>query len=94
MAALEAIAREAIAQIIEGEFVGVPNARRDSLRAAERIVRMLDGAMPKVPDETLAADVAAGLSLRECAKRHGVGVGRIRGAVARAAHPHQEKQDG
>lgn len=35
-------------------------------------------------DADLAADVAAGLSLRQTAKKHGVGVGQVRGAVARA----------
>jgi hypothetical protein len=35
-------------------------------------------------DHTLAADVAAGMSLRKCADKHGVKVGRVRGAVNRA----------
>lgn len=84
MSALEAIAQEAIAQIIESEFHDVANARRDSLRAATRIVRMMASAIPAVPDEWLARDVAAGMSLRAVAKKHRVGVGRVRGAVSRA----------
>ena len=32
----------------------------------------------------LVHDINRGLSLRECAKRHGVGVGRVRSAVAKA----------
>ncbi len=39
---IKAIAREAIAREIEAEFSGVPNARRDSLRAADRIVRLIE----------------------------------------------------
>lgn len=38
-------------------------------------------------DEVIAAEVANGLSLRAAAKRFGVGVGRVRGAVARNPRP-------
>lgn len=52
--------------------------------ALERIAGHFCGKVaPSVPDETLAADLRAGMSLRDCAKKHGVGVGRVRGAKAR-----------
>jgi hypothetical protein len=59
--------------------------------AAMKAAMLLDGKevggyrLPVKPaDEDLANDVAAGLSLRQCADKHGVGVGRVRGAVIRA----------
>jgi hypothetical protein len=56
--------------------------------ALERIAGALSAdTAPRVPDETLAADFALGLSYRQCAAKHGVGVGRVRGAVARFAKP-------
>jgi hypothetical protein len=52
--------------------------------ALERIAGALASeAVPNVPDDVLASDVAGGLSLRQCAAKHGVGVGRVRGAIAR-----------
>lgn len=38
---VEAIAREAIAREIEAEFKDVENARRDALRAADRIINLI-----------------------------------------------------
>lgn len=35
-------------------------------------------------DGLLVHDIERGLSLRACAKRHGVGIGRVRGATIRA----------
>jgi len=53
--------------------------------ALERIAAALNRAgVPHIPDEVLVADVEAGLSLRRCAAKHNVGVGRVRGAIARA----------
>ena len=55
-----------------------------AVEALERIAGALAGEpKPDVPDAALAADVKAGLSLRQCAEKHRVGVGRVRGAVAR-----------
>ena len=48
---VEAPAIEAIAQIIEREFRDVVNARREAVRAATAIVRMLDGVLPGTETE-------------------------------------------
>lgn len=64
-----------------------------AVQALERIAGALAGeAAPDVPDEVLAADVAFGMSLRACAEKHGVGLGRVRGAVTRAALTPQSKE--
>ncbi len=53
--------------------------------ALERIAGVLAGqTAPKVSDETLVADRAIGMGLRAVAAKHGVGVGRVRGADTRA----------
>lgn len=43
-------------------------------------------------DAILHEDILRGMSLRECARAHGVKVGRVRGAIARLAS--QEKPNG
>jgi transcriptional regulator NrdR family protein len=52
----------------------------------DRIRSALDYVPPRDRDEldaAIAADLDAGLSLRQCARKHGVNVGRVRGARAR-----------
>lgn len=53
--------------------------------ALERIAGALTGEQraPLVPDEVLVADLRM-MSLRAVARKHGVGVGRVRGAALRA----------
>ena len=59
-----------------------------AVNALERIAGAIAGeAKPDVSDATLAADMRTGMSLRKCAEKHGVGVGRVRGAVARNLSP-------
>jgi len=60
--------------------------------ALERIAGALAGdhIYTIIPDETLVADIDAGLSLRQCAVKHGVGVGRVRGAITRTQKGKEE----
>lgn len=54
--------------------------------ALERIAGAMAGQqIPDPPDEFLVHDLNAGMSLRAVAQKHGVGVGKVRGARARAA---------
>lgn len=49
---------------------------------------------PTPSDGAIAADVAAGMSLRKAAQKHAVGVGVVRGAVSRAALTSQGGEHG
>jgi hypothetical protein len=67
---------------------------REALNRVRAAVEYEEPAPRDELDRTLAADVAGGLSLRACAEKHGVKLGRVRGAVSRAALSSGEKADG
>lgn len=60
------------------------------LARARETIQRVQGALAYIPpadtaerDRSIAADLNAGMSLRECARKHGVGVGVIRGVKAK-----------
>lgn len=72
-----------------GESASIWRTRACEAEAAvERVRAAINFIEPPPRDELdrmLAWDIANGMSLRTCAKKHGVNVGRVRGAISRAA---------